>query len=91
MMEPIRISETSVYFYKTTGRYIPEGCHIHTRRRENVICHFSQCLPSEWYTKFSLYHSGHHNFCIPSEMLELGPEQWRCERKQGSSKESCDV
>jgi hypothetical protein len=31
-----RTSETSVYFYETTWRNIPEGCHFHTRRRENL-------------------------------------------------------
>jgi hypothetical protein len=28
MMETERFSETSVYFHETTGRYIPEGCHL---------------------------------------------------------------
>jgi hypothetical protein len=36
MMEAVRTSETSVYFNGTTRRYIPEGCHFHTRRRENL-------------------------------------------------------
>jgi hypothetical protein len=31
--------ETSVYFYETTRRYIPESCHLQTRRRENLKCH----------------------------------------------------
>jgi hypothetical protein len=26
----------SVYFKETTRRYIPERCHLHTRRRENL-------------------------------------------------------
>jgi hypothetical protein len=40
MMEAVRTSETSVYFInKTTRRYIPEGCHLHTRRRENQKSH----------------------------------------------------
>jgi hypothetical protein len=29
-------SETSVYFNETTGSYIPQSCHLHTRRRENL-------------------------------------------------------
>jgi hypothetical protein len=37
MMETVRTSETSVYFYKTTRRHIPESSHLHTRRRENLI------------------------------------------------------
>jgi hypothetical protein len=28
-MEALRTSETSVYFNKTSRRYIPEGCHIY--------------------------------------------------------------
>jgi hypothetical protein len=39
MMEAVRISETSVYFYGVTRRYIPEGCHLHTSCRENLKCH----------------------------------------------------
>jgi hypothetical protein len=29
-------SETSVYFYETTGRHVPEGCHLHANCCENV-------------------------------------------------------
>jgi hypothetical protein len=32
-------TETSVYFNETTRRYIQEGCHFHTRRRENLKSH----------------------------------------------------
>jgi hypothetical protein len=39
MMEAVRTSETSVYSNETTWRYIPEGSHIHTRRRENLKAH----------------------------------------------------
>jgi hypothetical protein len=35
MMEAVRTSETSVYFV-TTRRYIPEGCNLQIRRRDNV-------------------------------------------------------
>jgi hypothetical protein len=38
MMEAVPTSETSVYF-ETTRRYIPEDCHFHTRRRENLKSH----------------------------------------------------
>jgi hypothetical protein len=34
MMEAIRFSETSVYFYETTGYYITEDCYLHILRRE---------------------------------------------------------
>jgi hypothetical protein len=36
MMGAVRISETSGYFHETTGRYIPEGFHLHTRRSESL-------------------------------------------------------
>jgi hypothetical protein len=36
MMEAGSTSETSVNFYKTTWRKIPEDSHLHTRRLENV-------------------------------------------------------
>jgi hypothetical protein len=29
MVEAVRISETSVYFYETTWHNVPEGCHFH--------------------------------------------------------------
>jgi hypothetical protein len=28
MMKAVSISETSVYFYKTARRYMPEACHL---------------------------------------------------------------
>jgi hypothetical protein len=36
MMEAVRTSETSVNFYQSTRRNIPEEIHLHTRRRENL-------------------------------------------------------
>jgi hypothetical protein len=39
MMEAASISETSVNFYQTTRRYIPEDSYLHTRRRENLKSH----------------------------------------------------
>jgi hypothetical protein len=36
MMEALSASETSVNFYQTILRNIPEDCHLHTRRRENL-------------------------------------------------------
>jgi hypothetical protein len=39
MMEAVRNAETSVYFHETTRRYIPEICHLHIRRRENLKSH----------------------------------------------------
>jgi hypothetical protein len=37
MMEVV-ISETSTNFYEATRRNITEDCHLHTRRRKNLIC-----------------------------------------------------
>jgi hypothetical protein len=31
MMGTVHASETPVYFNETTRRYIPEGCHLHTK------------------------------------------------------------
>jgi hypothetical protein len=39
MMEAASASETSVNFYQTTRRNIPEGSHVHTRDRENLKSH----------------------------------------------------
>jgi hypothetical protein len=39
MMMTVYISETSVYFIKTTRRQAPEICHLHTRRHENLKPH----------------------------------------------------
>jgi hypothetical protein len=36
MMEAVCTSETSVNFYETTRRNIPQDCHLHTRLRENL-------------------------------------------------------
>jgi hypothetical protein len=35
----VRTIETSVNFYKTTRRSIPEGCHLYTYGRENLKFH----------------------------------------------------
>jgi hypothetical protein len=39
MMEAVSISETSVNFYETTRRNIPEDSHLHTCSRENLKSH----------------------------------------------------
>jgi hypothetical protein len=36
MMETVSTSETSVFFHESIKRYIPERCHLHTCRRENI-------------------------------------------------------
>jgi hypothetical protein len=40
MMEVVSTSETSVNFYDTTRRNIPEDSRLHTRRRENLKSHY---------------------------------------------------
>jgi hypothetical protein len=35
-MWTVSTSETSVYSNKTTRHYMPEGSHLHTRRRKNA-------------------------------------------------------
>jgi hypothetical protein len=36
MMEAVNTSEMSVNLYETSWRNIPEGSHLHSRRRENL-------------------------------------------------------
>jgi hypothetical protein len=36
MMVAVITPETSINFYDTTWRNIPEGCHLYTRHRDNV-------------------------------------------------------
>jgi hypothetical protein len=43
MMESVRTSETAVYFNETTRHYVPEGCHLRTRRRENLQSRIQKC------------------------------------------------
>jgi hypothetical protein len=39
MMEAVRTSETSLYFYETTQVHIPEGSGVHTPRDEKFKPH----------------------------------------------------
>jgi hypothetical protein len=39
LIEVVSISETSVNFYETAQRNVPENYHIHTRGSENVKSH----------------------------------------------------
>jgi hypothetical protein len=39
MIEVARTFETSVYFNEIARRSIREGCHLHTRRHENLKSH----------------------------------------------------
>jgi hypothetical protein len=42
------LSETSAYFNETTWRYIPQGCHIPIRRRENLKSHNCRFSSPVW-------------------------------------------
>jgi hypothetical protein len=42
MMEEARTTETSINSYYTTLCNFPEGSHIHTRRREDLMCGLAQ-------------------------------------------------
>jgi hypothetical protein len=47
MMEAARTSETSVHYNEPKRSYIPEGCHLNTRRRENLKSHLQFSLFAE--------------------------------------------
>jgi hypothetical protein len=46
MMETVRTIKSSVWFYPTAWRYIPEGCHFHSRCRENLKSQLSISFPA---------------------------------------------
>jgi hypothetical protein len=56
MMEAASTSETSVNFYQTTRRNIPEDSHLHARRREKLKSHIE------------LHGSGH---IVPAQLDKL--------------------
>jgi hypothetical protein len=39
VMKAVSACNTSVYFYETTRRYIPKGCHLHTRLCDSLKSH----------------------------------------------------
>jgi hypothetical protein len=43
VMEAVRTSETLLYFNDIAQRYVPEGCHFHTDRREKMKLHIKPC------------------------------------------------
>jgi hypothetical protein len=47
MIETVYTSETSVKFYQTSRRNIPEDSHLHTRRRENLKSHIFRFICGE--------------------------------------------
>jgi hypothetical protein len=78
MMEAVSSSETLINIYQTTRCNIPEGSHLHTRRREKLKCHhdiyilciFNFKLP--WYinnTNIVFWDSFRNNFCEKIQRL----------------------
>jgi hypothetical protein len=49
VVEAGRTSETSVNFYESTRRNIPEDGHLHTSRRENLKSHIIILLRARMY------------------------------------------
>jgi hypothetical protein len=92
MMETVRSTETSVYFYETIRCHILEGCSLHTHRRENLKSH---SLWSGWVRagrltfysrktkKPSTYPSSPGRFCNRSCLLCSGYRELRRERGWG--------
>jgi hypothetical protein len=44
MTEAVRTYEPPVFFKEATRRCIPEGCRLHTRRRNNLKSHMYVCI-----------------------------------------------
>jgi hypothetical protein len=53
MMEAVNTSETSVNFYETIRRNIPQDCHLHTNHRKNTGTYFERRL---------FFHNSLHSF-----------------------------
>lgn len=51
MLEAVRASETSVSFYETIRRNIPEESHLYTRRRENLKAYITGKVTKKYRTK----------------------------------------
>jgi hypothetical protein len=65
--EAVRTSVTSVNFYNTTLCDIPEGCHLHTRHRENLKSHEEMVLTSGWKNLY-LYNEELHFVSLPNNI-----------------------
>jgi hypothetical protein len=51
MTKAVCTSETSVYFNETTLCYIPEGSHLHFRRRENLKSAITELLSTHLFAE----------------------------------------
>jgi hypothetical protein len=81
-MEIVSTSETSVSFYQTTRRNIPEDGHFHTRHRKNMKSHNDMFVrgdtPETFLTRvllvieFRVDTLGKHNIrisCLPERFI----------------------
>jgi hypothetical protein len=73
-MEAVRTSETFAYFNEITMRNIPEGYHLHNRRRENLKFH-----------KFYIVYTHKRNVTMTMKMQEhdSGPLEITAQRRPG--------
>jgi hypothetical protein len=64
MMEAVGMSETSVNFYEATRHSIPEGCHLHTFRHENLKSHKAAIKANKTNSKYvqHILETGHSYF-----------------------------
>jgi hypothetical protein len=56
MMKAVRTSETSVYFYETTRRYITEGCHRHILKSQWNVAPYNLVNIDRSFRGDCLYH-----------------------------------
>jgi hypothetical protein len=80
-MEAVYTSETSVHFNETTRRYIPEGCHLHTRRRGNLkshtCCILDRLRATSYLWRVTLRHYAHNYLYFWTAVTDTkrGPKQ----------------
>jgi hypothetical protein len=84
MVEAVSTSATSVSFYRTTRRNIPEDSHLHIRCRENLKSHS---------VDVSLHHHVQNGFVFTQSLIQwepgdLIPEIKRPELEDNQSPES---
>jgi hypothetical protein len=85
IMVAVRTSETSVYFYKTTRRNIPEGFHRHTRRRENLKSDLGPMSFEQLLHDLIRIHNYYLKYFFFDKMSEIVQE------RQVSDFEQCDI
>jgi hypothetical protein len=67
----------SVYFNETTGCYIPEGCLLHSRRRDNLKSHSqSDNVVSQRIMYFTLY-APQYGICLAMKYMQCVLFYWR--------------